>query len=100
MRDERKRPPPPFFARSVLYLIVLALYVPLFCVVVGAFQNGEHEFTFGWFPRSCMTTSCLRRSGIRFLSDFARALWPRFLEHLRPWRFIGEIFSGAVCSKV
>jgi spermidine/putrescine transport system permease protein len=51
MKGERRRPKPPFFARGVLYLVILALYVPLICVVYGAFRGADHEWTLDWFSQ-------------------------------------------------
>lgn len=51
MIDESRRPAPPLMARLVLYLIVLALYIPLGCVVFGAFRGLDREFTIEWFKQ-------------------------------------------------
>lgn len=48
-KDERRRPKPPSFVRWVLFGILVALYVPLICVVVGAFRQTAGSGVFNWF---------------------------------------------------
>ncbi len=50
MKNERVRPAPPNFARATFFFIVLMLYVPLICVVAGAFR-GTSDGIFVWFEQ-------------------------------------------------
>src|SRR4051812_36617219 len=48
-KNERRRPKPPNIVRLVLIGILTALYVPLLCVVSGAFRQTEGTGVFNWF---------------------------------------------------
>jgi spermidine/putrescine transport system permease protein len=48
-KSERHRPKPPHIVRFVLAVILIALYVPLICVVAGAFRQTEGLGAFNWF---------------------------------------------------
>jgi len=48
-KNERRRPKPPNAVRLVLLGILIALYVPLICVVAGAFRQTEGTGVFNWF---------------------------------------------------
>jgi spermidine/putrescine transport system permease protein len=51
MQNERPRPRAPGFSRVVLLGIFLLLYVPLLCVVAGAFEGAEHGLSIEWFSQ-------------------------------------------------
>jgi spermidine/putrescine transport system permease protein len=48
---ERPRPRAPYFTKLVLRLVLLGLYVPLLCVVIGAFIVAPDQSLFAWFAQ-------------------------------------------------
>lgn len=47
--NERRRPRAPWFARFTFVLVLVALYLPLFCVLFKAFSDSMGGFTTNWF---------------------------------------------------